>query len=208
VPVAAVAVAGLLVAGGVASFLRVAPALQFREAREYVATARTALAEQPGMVLFDGPVPGPVMIDWFVADAFTSRVVGLVPESPRFDRPAEDLYQLDGTGTPQPVINLSGTTSALPGPEPDCGYLVSEDPVLVPMEDTVSGRRIVRIGYYTSDSGEGTVTVGDTRVRVRFTEGLHVVHVVASGSYTHIEIRRTLRVAPLCVTDVTAGLPG
>ncbi|WP_143229411.1 glycosyltransferase family protein [Actinophytocola xanthii] len=207
-PVAVVGVCVVLVAGGVASFVRVAPALQFREAREYVATARAALAEQPGMVLFDTGVPGAIMIDWFVADAFTSRVVGLVPESPRFDRPAEELYQLDGNGTPQPVINLDDPTRALPGPEPDCGYLVGEEPVRIPMEDTVSGRRIVRIGYYTGDSGEGTVTVGDTRVRVRFTEGLHVVHIVASGVYAHVEIRRTLRVAPLCVTDVTVGLPG
>lgn len=205
---AAVAVLTVLVmAGGVASFVRVAPALQFQQARDYVATARAALAEEPGMVLYDTAVPTPIMIDWFVADAFTSRVVGLVPESPRFDRPTEQLYRLDGTGTPQPILTLSDTTTALPGPQPDCGYQVGEDVVRIPLEDTVTGRKIVRIGYFTGDSGEGVVRAGDTRVRVRFTEGLHVLHVVAAGSYTHVEVSRSLRVAPICVTDVTIGLP-
>lgn len=206
--VAVAALTALVMAGGVVSFLRVAPALQFANAREYVATARGELAEQPGMVLFDTAVPGPIMIEWFIADAFTSRVVGLVPESPRFDRPAEELYQLDGNGMPQPIINLTETTAALKGPQPDCGYLVGENVARIPMEDTVTGRRIVRIGYFTGESGEGVVKAGDTMERVRFTEGLHVIHLVVTGSFTHVEISRTLRVDPICVTDVVAGLPG
>jgi hypothetical protein len=198
----------LVMAGSIVSFLRVAPALRFDDARVYVATARTALAEEPGMVLYDTAVPGSIMIDWFVGDAFTSRIVGLVPESPRFDRPAEQIYQLDGNGTPQPIINLTDTTAALKGPQPDCGYHVGEDVVRIPLEDTVTGRRIVRIGYYTGDSGEGVVRAGETHVRVRFTEGLHVLHVVATGTYTHVEVSRSLRVAPICVTDVLVGVPG
>jgi hypothetical protein len=202
----------LVVAGGVASFVRVAPALQFRDAREYVATARTAIAERPDLVLYDTAVPNQVIIDWFVDDAFTSRVVGLVPERPRFDRPAAELHRLDGTGTPRPIINLVDTTVALTGPQPDCGYLVGADvdadTVRIPLEDTVSGRRIVRVGYYTGDSGDGTVVAGDTAVPVRFTEGLRVLHVVATGTYTHVEVGRPGRLEPICVTDVTVGVPG
>jgi hypothetical protein len=198
----------VLVAGSLVSFLRVAPALQFREAREYVATASAALSERRGMVLFDSAVPKSVIIDWFIADAFTSRVVGLVPDTPRFDLPAEDIYQLDGNGTPQPIINLAFTTNAIEGPQPDCGYQVGTDIVRIPLEDRVTGRRIVRIGYFTRDAGEGSVRVGDTTEHVRFTDGLHVVHVVVDGEYTHVEISRDGRAAPLCVTDVTVGLPG
>lgn len=206
--VAVGAVTVLAVAGGLVSFLRVAPELQFRPAREYVATARAALAEQPGMVLYDTAVPNKIMIDWFVGDALTSRVVGLVPESPRFDRPAEDLYQLDGTGTPQPIITLADTTAALAGPQPDCGYQVAEQVVRIPMEDTVTGRRIVRLGYFTGESGDGVVRAGDTEVRVRFTEGLHVLHLVVTGEFTHVEVSRSARTVPICVTDVLAGVPG
>ncbi|HEY0447799.1 hypothetical protein [Actinophytocola sp.] len=207
VRLAAAALTVLVLAGATVSFLRVAPALRFREARDYVATARDALAANPDLVLFDGPVPNTVIADWFVDDALTSRAIGLVPESPRFDRPTEHLYKLDGTGTPQQVIVLRDATAALPGPVPDCGYLVEHETVRIPMEDTVTGRRVVRIGYYTADRGIGVVRVGNTRTEVRFDEGLHTLHLVVTGTFTQVQITRDLDIAPLCVTDVQAGTP-
>lgn len=197
----------LVVAGATASFLRVAPALQFREARDYVSNARAALAERPGMILYDGPVPGNVVIDWLIGDAYTSRVVGLVPERPRFDEPAEEIYRLDDSGRPQPVVNLANTVSGLKGPAKNCGYLVDDGIVRIPLERTVSGRQIVRIGYYTSDPSTGTIGAGDKRFPVRFIDGLHVVNVVTSGTFAEVQISRDQDVAPLCVADVKVGLP-
>lgn len=203
-----VAVAVLLVVGGVVSFLRVAPALQFREARDYVATARAALTERPGIVLYDTGVPREIMLDWFIADAFTSRVVGLVPEAPRFDQPAETLYRLDDRGQPHPITELTDSVRGERGPAPDCGHLVDAEPVSIPLDRPSFGRRVLKVGYFTADTGDGTVTVGDTRVPVTFREGLHVLHVVVTGDYTHVEVERNLNLAPLCVTDVEIGLPG
>lgn len=197
----------LLITGAMVSFLRIAPALQFREARDYVRTARAALAADPDIVLFDAPPPDAVMISWFGEDARTSRVLGLAPESPRFDRPTEKLYRLDATGTPQPVVELTDPVDALPGPAPDCGYLVAEETVRIPMADTVSGRRVVRIGYYTADPGLGVVRLGDVSTEVEFDAGLHVVHLVATDTFTHVDVTRDLDVAPICVTDVRAGTP-
>lgn len=202
-----VAVAVLLVVGGVASFLRLAPELQYRAARDYVDTARAALAEQPGIVLYDTAVPHTVMIDWFVGDAMTSRVVGLVPEAPRFDRPAETLYRLDGEGRPQPILTLTDSVRGEPGPAPDCGHLVDTEPVRIPLTSESFGRRVLKVGYFTADTGDGTIVVGDTRVPVRFREGLHVLHVVVTGAYSHVEVTRNPNLAPLCVTDVEIGLP-
>jgi hypothetical protein len=202
-----VAVTLLVVAGGIASFLRVAPALQFREARDYVATARAAFAQQPGIVLYDTGVPRPIMLDWFIADAFTSRVVGLVPEAPRFDRPTETLYKLDGAGRPQPIIELTDSVHGERGPAPDCGHLIDEEPVRIPLTSASFGRRVLKMGYFTSDTGDGIVTAGDTKIPVRFEEGLHVLHVVVTGTYSHVEVSRNLNLAPLCVTDVEIGLP-
>ncbi|MGH3758302.1 ArnT family glycosyltransferase [Actinophytocola sp.] len=204
---AVIAVTALLVAGSVVSFLRLAPALQFHQARDYVTTARVAIAERPGMVLFDGGVPGDIMIGWFLEDATTSRVVGLVPEQPRFDRPAEQIYRLDDTGNPQPIRELAATVSAVPGPVEKCGYLVEDGEVRIPLHRAVPGRQIVRIGYYTSDTGPGTVRVGERSYPVRFTEGLHVVNVVAQGPLTEVQVRRSIDIAPLCVTDVQVGVP-
>ncbi len=202
-----VAVVVLLVVGGLVSFLRVAPALQFREARDYVATARAAFAERPGMVLYDTSVPRAVMLDWFVADAFTSRVVGLVPEAPRFDRPAETLYRLDHRGEPHPITELTDSVRGERGPAPDCGHLVDTEPVRIPLTSPSFGRRVLKVGYFTADTGDGIITVGDTRVPVTFREGLRVLHVVVTGDYTHVEVERNLNLAPLCVTDVEVGLP-
>jgi hypothetical protein len=205
--VPAVAVAVLLVVGGIASFLRIAPALQFRDAREYVATAQAAFAEQPGIVLYDTGVPRTVILNWFPYDAFTSRVVGLLPEAPRFDRPAETLYKLDGEGRPQPIRTLTDSVGGEPGPAPDCGHLVEAEPVRIPLKSVSFGRRVLKLGYYTSDTGDGTIVVGDTRVPVSFEEGLHVLHVVVTGTYTHVEVTRNANQAPMCVTDVEIGLP-
>lgn len=202
-----VAVTVVVVVGSVASFLRLAPALEFREARDYVATARAAFDEQPGIVLYDTGVPRPIMLDWFIADAFTSRVVGLVPEAPRFDRPTETLYKLDGAGRPQPITRLKDSVFGEKGPAPDCGHQVDVNPVRIPLTSPSFGRRVLKMGYYTSDTGDGTITVGDTRVPVRFQEGLHVLHVVVTGTYTHVEVARSLNLAPMCVTDLEIGLP-
>jgi hypothetical protein len=197
----------LIVAGSMVSFLRLAPALQFHNARDYVDKARAALEERPGISLYDGEVPGDIMISWFIDDASASRVVGLVPEDPRFDRPAEELYQLDRTGEPQPVRKLRTTVTAVPGPVKDCGYLVEDGVVRIPLHRASPGKQIVRIGYYTSDMGPGTIRAGDRAYPVRFTDGLHVLHVVATGPLKEIVVSRSQDIAPLCVTNVEVGLP-
>jgi hypothetical protein len=69
------------------------------------------------------------------------------------------------------------------------------------------GRRVLMLGYYTGDTGDGVIEVGDTRVPVQFKEGLHVMYVVITGTYTHVQVSRNLDLQPLCVTDVEIGVP-
>jgi hypothetical protein len=202
-----VGIAALLVVAGVASFLRVAPGLQFREARDYVATARAAFALQPDMVLYDNTVPQTVILDWFLGENLASRVVGIAPEAPAFDRPAETLYQLDEHGAPQPITELDETVRGEKGPAPDCGYLVTGDTVRIPLAFMAYGHRVLKLGYYTGDTGDGVVTVGDTRAPVKFREGLHVLYVPVTGVYTHVEVSWNKDLQPLCVTDVIIGTP-
>jgi hypothetical protein len=202
-----VAVAVVLVVAGVFSFLRLAPAMQFREARDYVATARAAFAEQPHIMLYDAAVPSSVIIEWFLGDNLASRVVGLLPEEPRFDQPAEALYQLDDRGRPQPITKLDDAVHGERGPAPDCGHLVTQEPVRIQLTGMAYGRRVLKLGYYTGDTGDGVIAVGDTRVPVRFEEGLHVLYVVVTGTYTYVEVSRNLDIQPLCVTDLEIGTP-
>jgi hypothetical protein len=200
-------IAALLVVAGVASFLRVAPGLQFREARDYVATAREAFALQPGIALFDNTVPDPVILDWFFGENLASRVVSLVPEAPAFDRAAETLYQLDDHGSPQPITELDNVVRGEKGPAPDCGHLVTGTPVRIPLTYLSYGHRVLKLGYYTGDTGDGVITVGDTRAPVKFREGLHVLYVPITGTYTHVSVSWNKNLQPLCVTDITIGDP-
>jgi hypothetical protein len=202
-----IAVAALLVAGGTVSFVRVAPPLQFRDARAYVATARAALADQPGIVLYDTTVPGSIIIEWFIYDDFTSRVIGLAPENPRFDRPAETLYQLDATGRPQPVTALTDSVRGERGPVADCGHLVEGTPVRIPLTGAFFGRRVLKLGYYTGDSGDAVVATGDTRETVRLREGLHVLYIPVTGTQSYVDVRWGADRQPLCVTDIEIGTP-
>jgi len=204
---APVAIAVLLVAASIVSFLKVAPGLQFRHARDYVATAREALAQQPGIALYDTTVPNDIILNWFIADNFTSRVVGLAPEAPRFGRPAETLYRLDDTGTPQPISTLTNEIHGERGSAPNCGHLVDDQPVRIPLTSPSTGRRVLKLGYYTGDTADGTITVGDLRVPVQFRSGLHVLYVPVDGTFTHVEVARNVKVKPLCVTDLTIGVP-
>ena len=204
---AVLAASALVLVGAMVSLLTVAPALQFRQARDFVDTTRTALEDRPGIVLFDGGVPSDIMIDWFLDDATASRVVGLVPEKPRVDQPAEQIYRLDDKGNPTPIENLKTTVTAVPGPVKDCGYLVQDGTARVPLHRAVPGRQIVRIGYYTADAGPGTVRAGGVSHQVRFTDGLHVMNVVASGPLMEVQVSRSQNIAPLCITNVEVGVP-
>lgn len=189
------------------SHTRLAPALQSGTARDYVAHARLALAADPTIILYDGPVPDQVLLSWFLDDARASRVVGLVPERPRFDLPAETLHMLDGNGVPRPITGLVDTVTSPPGPAKDCGYLVDQRTTVIPLSTQVTGRRLMRLEYYTADTGPAVVTVAGRKTEVTVEQGLHVLYMVVEGSFVRVDINRTTAVAPVCVANVVVGQP-
>jgi hypothetical protein len=85
--------------------------------------------------------------------------------------------------------------------------VVEEKPVRIPLTIPYSGHHILKLGYYTGQSGEGTISVGDTRVPVTFRNGLHVLYVVVTGTYSYVEVSRAPNLKPLCVTDLEIGVP-
>jgi hypothetical protein len=190
-----------------ASYLRLAPAAQARHAREYVANAAAALSRDPGIVLYDGGVPGDIMINWFGLDARQSVVLGLLPGPPRFDRPGETLYALDGNGQPHRIERLDNPVAAAAGPVPDCGYAVTQETTTIPLTAVVGGKRIVRLAYYTADGGPGLVAAGDTFIRVDFERGLHVLYVPVSGYFGGILVSRATPVGAVCVAEALVGEP-
>ena len=187
--------------------LRLAPAAQNRHGRDYVAAARDALAADPGIVVYDGSVPEDLMIDWFADDARPSRVIGLLPGAPRFDQPAEQLYLLDDAGRPREVRRLDGAVAGVPGPVADCGYAVTEHPTVIQLTAGVLGKRVLRLGYYTAESGDGLVEVGDKVIPVRFERGVHQLYVPVRGLFAKVEVRRSTPLPAVCLSEVQVGVP-
>ena len=197
----------LIAVAATVSLIRLAPAAQARHGRDYVATATDALAKRPGITVYDGGVPEDIMIDWFAEDARPSRVVGLLPGAPRFDEPTEELYLLGDDGSPKPVRRLDAAVPGVPGPVADCGYAVTEQPTVIRLTSGTLGKRVLRVGYYTAETGDGLIGAGDKVIPVRFESGLHQLFVPVEGLLGSIEVRRSTPLAPVCVTDLQVGVP-
>jgi hypothetical protein len=189
------------------SFLQLAPGLQFGKSRQYVATARAALAADPSMVLYDMPVPGDIMLEWFGGENRSSRVVGLLPERPKFDQPTDEMYLLDANGSPRRITGIKDPVVGRTGPVDKCGYPVGAEIVTIPLSGRVAGRQLLRMEYYTTSAGPVRLAIGDTAQEVNFSQGLHELYVVVTGDADWLRISRRTKVDPMCVVDVKVGSP-
>jgi hypothetical protein len=190
------------------SFLWLAPGLRFAKSEQYVSTARAALTANPSIVLYDTHVPSEVISEWFVYDSLASRVVGLLPQRPKFDQPAEEMFLLDDNGSPHRITGVKDPVVGRKGPVADCGYPVGGQVVTIPLSSRVEGRRLLRMEYYTSSAGPVRLALGTVAQEVNFVEGLHVLYVVVVNSGSdRLEINRGTEVDPICVVDVRIGSP-
>lgn len=189
------------------SFLQLAPGLRFDKSRQYVATAQAALAASPSMVLYDVPVPPEIMVEWFGDNARSSRVIGLLPERPRFDQPTDEMYLLDANGSPRRITGVRDPVVGRVGPVDKCGYPVGGQIVTIPLSGRVAGRQLLRMEYYTTGVGPVRIALGDQVQEVNFSQGLHELYVVVTGEGDRLELNRTTAVEPICVVDVRIGSP-
>ncbi|WP_137292169.1 hypothetical protein [Nocardioides dongxiaopingii] len=180
--------------------------------RRYVETLRAELRAQPDVVLYDGPTPDGIMIGWFGDDARVSTMVGIAPESPVFDIPSHAMRMVDTEGRLRP-FDLLAPVGAEPTDDEDCGYPVTEAGVTVPLEDTITGDRMVaRIGYYTSAQGTLAVSTGDERQVVPLRNDLNLVDLVLDGTIDSLDLTLDQSDAQdepgtVCVVSVQVGFP-
>jgi hypothetical protein len=178
-----------------------------RDARNYVSAARLAIRQDPNLVLYDGPVPEFVISSIFTIDARASRVVGALPERPRFNQPTSDLRMLDGFGQSRQV-DVLGVVSTRQGPAPDCGWPVRQPGATIPFPSvTPSGESVLRIGYFTGTAAPAVVRTGGQRFSVRFDQGLHQLYLVVDGPLSALDVSGLDRGAAVCITDAAVGRP-
>jgi len=158
-------------------------------------------------VLYDTHVASEVISEWFIYDSLASRVVGLLPQRPKFDQPAEEMFLLDDNGSPQKITGVKDPIVGRKGPVADCGYPVGGQVVTIPLSSRVEGRRLLRMEYYTSSAGPVRLALGTVAQEVNFAEGLHVLYVVVNGGSDRLEVNRGTAVDPMCVVDVRIGSP-
>ncbi|MET0233660.1 MAG: hypothetical protein ABW224_03375 [Kibdelosporangium sp.] len=202
----ALAVTALLVVSSMVSFQRLAPALRFEQSAQYLQNVRTAVARDPELVLYDSFVPREVMHEWFADHSRASHVVGLVPGI-KFDQSTLRMHQLDGSGTPRRITGVEPVARGLPGPAVDCGTLVGEDMVRIPLDKPLLGRYLMKVDYFTSDGGEGIVQTGETRQNVWFPGGLHSVYVPLDGLFDNVGLQLVGKGAPICAAKIEVGKP-
>ncbi|SDI50483.1 hypothetical protein SAMN05192558_108299 [Actinokineospora alba] len=202
-----VALTAVVLAGATVSTVRLSPNLQFAASRTYVETAGAALRQQPGMVVYDSIVPSNVMIHWFGDQGRTSRVLGLLPDAPRFDEPTAAIFMLDGQGRPQEVKGVVNAVVGKPGPVPECGYPVTDQTTLVPLSGPVKGKRLIRLEYFTSAAGPVTINAGQTSFTLPLQEGVHLLQLVTDAEFDRIDLRRAPGATTACLVGVIIGEP-
>ncbi|MCO1656176.1 hypothetical protein [Pseudonocardia humida] len=208
-PAAAGALAVLVLAtGSVVSTVNYAQRWHENPARPFVDNARTDLATRPGTVLIDGIVPDPVQ--WHVLGnyALASSLLAGAPEA-RFLHDGESApapAMLDEQGHVQPAW-VPPLTSAVPGPTPDCGWLVFDRPVPIPLQFGGVGpwSWVVRVVWLSSTDNTGWIAAGDQRVPVALPAGLHEVFVQVSGAVSTVTVELAAPTAPVCVPQIEIG---
>ncbi|WP_326958527.1 hypothetical protein [Amycolatopsis sp. NBC_01286] len=202
----ALGVCVLLLASSTVGFLQLSPGMRFEHAGQYVANVRAAIAEDPDLVFYDNFVPSDVVFEWFGADSFASRVVGLLPGA-HFDQPTSRMHLLDADGKPHRITGVEPVSRGVPGPVPNCGNTIGETLVRIPLDTPVLGRYLLKLDYYTSDGGEGLVDLEGKRTPVWFQDGLHSMFVPVDGLFDHLGVQLSSPGAPVCLAKVEVGKP-
>ena len=175
-------------------------------AQGYVQAAQSDLRALGDVVIYDDQPPTGILEPWFLGDAMVSRVIGALPEQPRFNEPTDTLFVVDATGHLQ-FAQLDVVAESPPGPEPDCGWAVrGTNPVTVALSGTpFAWEWGVKISYFSGTTAAATITIEDRAVPVVFKVGLNDVWIVHVGSANYLTITTAGSGHTVCVTQVSVG---
>ena len=154
----------------------------------------------------DTAVPDDVLPGYLYPFNTTSRLLPVVVKNARFPTVTARLAVLDEDGTPRGAL-IDTSTVSQPGPTPECGWLVADSAVTIPLEATAFDFTWwVRIGYLGSAADTITVQVGDTIVDAPVSKGLHSIFVNVTDEISHVTISGLGEGTRMCVDTVEVGL--
>jgi hypothetical protein len=157
------------------------------------------------------------MLDQEVDPLVLQRVVGpenlashmfaLLPNRPDFASATTDLRMLDVSGR---VVGAKVTwvRSIVPGPAPNCGYLVQPDvPVSMPLDGPLlPADWTAEINYLANSDGSLTMSLAEgTETKVLVRPGLNRVFVRLPGAGDAIKVRANTAALSVCVAAGPVG---
>ncbi len=179
-------------------------------AQSYLQNAQAGLAaasRTSNAPLLDQEVDPMVLQRVVGPENLASHMFALLRDRPEFAPATTELRMLDSTGR---LVDAQVTwvRSIVPGPAPQCGYLVQPDfPVRMPLDGPLlPADWTAEINYLANSDGSMTMSLSEgTEVKVPVRPGLNRVFVRLSGAGDAINVRANTAALSVCVAAGPVG---
>ncbi|MEH3138089.1 MAG: hypothetical protein PGN30_24160 [Mycolicibacterium neoaurum] len=175
---------------------------------QYLHNVAAGLAGAPrGTPLLDQEVDPLIMQRVAAPENLASHMFALLPQRPEFSGTTSDLRVLDSTGNLREAL-VTWVRSIVPGPIPDCGYLVQTDAdVTMPLDGPLlPADWTAEINYLANSEGSLTMSLAEgAPVKVPTHPGLNRVFVRLSGAGDSITVSANTAALSVCIASGPVG---
>jgi hypothetical protein len=179
-------------------------------AQPYLQNARAGLAAAhaaSSAPLLDQEVDPLVLQRVAAPENLASHLFALLPDRPEFAGATSELRMLDVSGHVV-AAKVTWVRSTVPGPAPNCGYLVQPDfPVSMRLDGPLlPADWTVEINYLANSDGSLTMSLSEgTQTKVPVRPGLNRVFVRLPGAGDVINVRANTAALSVCVASGPVG---
>ena len=170
--------------------------------RTFIETTRASVLEKPFKIA-EVWVPEQIMSPLFFPYNTASNFFSPVSEDVTVVSSGNDLHVFNLDGDLFPAVIL-GDPRNLPGPVAGCGFLVTEEPVTIPIAGVIDFNFWMTINYLSGAPGQVKIDAGNSTRTLEVENGLHTGFVTTEGSFDEITFTPIGSTA-LCVDQIRVG---
>lgn len=176
----------------------------------YLDNARTGLASVDPLAapLLDQEVDPMIMQRVAAPENLASHMFALLPDRPEFSSATTELRVLDSTGRLRDAL-VTWVRTIVPGPAPNCGYLVQteDSEVVMPLDGPLlPADWTAEINYLANSEGSLTMSLTEgVPVKVPVHPGLNRVFVRLSGAGDAIRVSANTAALSVCIASGPIG---
>ena len=200
--------ATLFVASSLYSCATFLPSWRDNPTRAYLVNVETSLAAAPRDVpLLDQEVDPLVLQRVAWPENLASHMFALLRDRPQFASSTTSLQMLTAAGHLVPA-KVTWTRTIVPGPAPNCGYLVQTDaPVTMPLDGPLlPADWTAELNYLANSDGSLTMSLPEGReARVPVHPGLNRVFVRLPGAGASIQVKANTSALSVCIASGPVG---